>query len=175
MYFLPSDVRVLWLSHHLFHLLALLSVIRGLTTAALLLMLDLWSSRRIFFVETWSSGRILSSAVNFAAAVLWCLDTIISSVWRSIALSFGFQPQFLPADDVFPWSVYVVITFRTAALDTPNEVAVWLQIIIIIIIIYLSWSWATCWPVPVSCIQKPLQRSAMIPSASWGTAFHYPG
>jgi len=23
--------------------------------------------------------------------------------------------------------------------------------------------------------QKPLQRSAMIPSASWGIAFHYPG
>ena len=39
-----------------------------------------------------------------------------------------------------------------------------------IIIIYLSWSWATCWPVPVSRIQKSLQRSAMIPSASWGIA-----
>jgi len=36
------------------------------------------------------------------------------------------------------------------------------------IIIYLSWSWAACWPVPVSRIQKSLQRSAMIPSASWG-------
>ena len=45
---------------------------------------------------------------------------------------------------------------------------------IIIIIIYLSWSWATCWPVPVSRIQKSLQRSAMIPSASWGIVFHYP-
>ena len=31
-------------------------------------------------------------------------------------------------------------------------------IIIIIIIIYLSWSWATCWPIPVSRIQKSLQR-----------------
>jgi len=46
---------------------------------------------------------------------------------------------------------------------------------IIIIIIYLSWSWATCWPVPVSRIQKSLQRSAMIPSASWGIVFHYAG
>jgi len=36
-----------------------------------------------------------------------------------------------------------------------------------IIIIYLSWSWATCWPVPVSRVQKSLQRSAIIPSASW--------
>jgi len=48
-------------------------------------------------------------------------------------------------------------------------------IIIIIIIVYVSWSWATCWPVPVSRIQKALQRSTMIPSASWGVVFHYPG
>ena len=47
--------------------------------------------------------------------------------------------------------------------------------IIIIIIIYLSWSWATCWSVLVSRIQKSLQRSTMIPSASWGVVFHYPG
>jgi hypothetical protein len=30
-------------------------------------------------------------------------------------------------------------------------------------------------PVPVSRIQKSLQRSAMIPSASWGIVFHYRG
>ena len=44
-----------------------------------------------------------------------------------------------------------------------------------IIIIYLWWSWATCWSVPVSRIQKSLQRFAMIPSASWRIVFHYPG
>jgi hypothetical protein len=44
-----------------------------------------------------------------------------------------------------------------------------------IIIICLSWSWATCWPVPVSRVQKPLQMSAMIPSAGRGVVFHYPG
>jgi hypothetical protein len=44
---------------------------------------------------------------------------------------------------------------------------------IIIIIIYLSWSWATCWPVPVSRIHKSLQRSAIIPSASWGIVFSF--
>ena len=43
------------------------------------------------------------------------------------------------------------------------------------IIIYLSWSWATCWPVPVSRIQKSLQKSTMIPSASWTVVFHYRG
>ena len=40
---------------------------------------------------------------------------------------------------------------------------------------YFSWSWTTCWPVPISCIQKSLQRSTMIPSAGWGVVFHYPG
>ena len=45
----------------------------------------------------------------------------------------------------------------------------------LIIILYLSWGWATSWPVPVSRIQKSLQRSAIFPSASWGIAFHCPG
>jgi hypothetical protein len=31
-----------------------------------------------------------------------------------------------------------------------------------VIIVYLSWSWATCWPAPVSRIQKSLQRSTMV-------------
>ena len=44
-------------------------------------------------------------------------------------------------------------------------------IIIIIIIIYLPLNWATCWPVPVSGNQKSLQRSTMIPSASWEVYF----
>jgi hypothetical protein len=43
------------------------------------------------------------------------------------------------------------------------------------IIIYLSWSWITCWPVPVPRVQEPLQMSAMVPSASPGVVFHYPG
>jgi len=51
----------------------------------------------------------------------------------------------------------------------------WRLFIIIIMIIYLSWSWATCWPVPGSRVQKSLQKSAMILSASWGIAFQYPG
>ena len=38
------------------------------------------------------------------------------------------------------------------------------------IIIYLSSGWATCWPAPVSRIQKSLQKSALIPSASWGNS-----
>ena len=52
---------------------------------------------------------------------------------------------------------------------------IYIYIYIIFFIIYLSWSWATCWPVSVSHIQKSLQRSTMIPSASWTVVFHYPG
>jgi hypothetical protein len=54
-------------------------------------------------------------------------------------------------------------------------VCIYIYIYISYHIIYLSWNWATCWPVLVSCIQKSLQRSAMIPSASWGIVLHYPG
>jgi hypothetical protein len=123
MYIQSSDVHVLWSSIHLFHLLALLSVIRDLATAALQWVSDLWRSRWTFFVETGSSGWVLSSAVTFAAAVLWCLDTTLFNVWRSLSLNYGCRPQFF----LFPWSVYVVITLGTAALDTPNEVALWIQ------------------------------------------------
>jgi len=50
-----------------------------------------------------------------------------------------------------------------------------LMLTYVVITVYLSRSWATCWPVPVSRIQKSLQRSTMIPSTSRGVVFHYPG
>ena len=53
------------------------SVIGGLAIAALPRMLDLWNCRRTVFVETWSSRWILSSAVTFAAVVVWFSDTIL--------------------------------------------------------------------------------------------------
>jgi hypothetical protein len=46
-----------------------------------------------------------------------------------LLLSFGFRPLFLSADDVLSWFVYAIITLGIAALDTPNEVAVWLQML----------------------------------------------
>jgi hypothetical protein len=58
---------------------------------------------------------------------------------------------------------------------SPTYLKLHRKLLIIMIIIYLSCSRPTCWPVPVSRIQKSLQRSAMIPSASWGIVFHYPG
>jgi hypothetical protein len=42
----------------------------------------------------------------------------------SLLLGFGFGPLFLLADDVFPRFVYAVMTFGTAALETPHKVAV---------------------------------------------------
>ena len=56
-----------------------------------------------------------------------------------------------------------------------NKKKIIIIIVIIIITIYLSWCWAIYWPVPVSRIQKFLQRSATISSASWEIVFHYPG
>ena len=49
------------------------------------------------------------------------------------------------------------------------------KLILLITTIYLSRSWATCLPVPVSRIQKSLQRSTIVPSARWRVVFHYPG
>jgi len=103
------DFQVLPSLQHLFHLLVLFSVIKGLTNTAVLLMLDLWSPRMTVFVGTESSRWILSSAVTFAAAVLWFSDTVLFNVWRSLSHSFGFRPLFLLADDVRQWSVYVII------------------------------------------------------------------
>ena len=69
--------------------------------------------------------------------------------------------------------VYLFLFLLIKGLLPPSEKL--LRKIIIIIIIYLSWSWATCWPLPVSRIQKSLQGSTMIASASWEAVFHYPG
>ena len=58
------------------------------------------------FLWKWSSRWTLRSAVTFAAVLLWYIDKV------------------LLADDVLPWCVHVIITLETAALDTPNKVAV---------------------------------------------------
>jgi hypothetical protein len=81
----------------------------------------------MFFVETATSRWIMSSAVSFAAVVLWFLDTILFNVRLSLSLNICFQPLFRLADDIFPWFVYVVITLETAALDTPWPF--WLQML----------------------------------------------
>ena len=80
------------------------SVIRGLAIAALPWMLDLWSSCQTVFVEQ-SSRWMSSSAVTFAAVLLWFIDTILFSVRWSLSLNFGFWSLFLLADDVLPWCV----------------------------------------------------------------------
>ena len=62
----------------------LASVIKGFESAALPLMLTLWSSRTTFFVEKVSLKRALSSAVTFAAIILCSLATILFNVSRHL-------------------------------------------------------------------------------------------
>ena len=81
------------------------------------------------FLWNQSSRWISSSAVTFAAVLLWFTDTLLFNVQRSLSLGFGFWPLFLLDDDVLPWFVYVIITLETAALDTPNKVTVSLQML----------------------------------------------
>jgi hypothetical protein len=63
-----------------------------------------------------------------------------------------------------------MLSFSHTILPHVSDVTLWH----IIIIIYLSWSWATCWPIPVSHIQKSFERSTVSPSARWELVFHYP-
>ena len=124
-YFQSPDIHVLWSLHHLCNLSVLFSVIGGLAIIALLWMLDLWSSWTVFVGTAFFTSRwISSSAVTYAALVLCFLDTILFNVQWSLSLSFGFWPLFLQANDVFPWFVYAIITLETAALHTPNKVAI---------------------------------------------------
>ena len=105
--------------------------------------------------------KIGSVRANFKQLYLhthWKLDTCLYELIYS-------EQSILPPPKIFTNSSCVYIYMYT-------HIYIY---VITIIIIYLSWGWATCWPVPVSRIQKFLQKSAMIPSASWGIAFHYPG
>jgi hypothetical protein len=91
--------------------------------------------------------------INFNWSIWWLLSTrnCIIQKWKYVGYSWR-----VVWTTIKLWLIYVII-------------------IIITIIIYLSWSWATCWPVPVSRVQKPLQRSALVPFPSLGVVFHYPG
>jgi hypothetical protein len=122
------DVQVLWYHAIYFLPFSLFSIIRSLAIATLPWMLALWSPYQTIFVETGSTKWILNSAVTFDAVVLWFLDTILFNVWWSLSLSFGFQPLFLSADDVYPWFVYAFITLELL-LWYRNKVSVWLQML----------------------------------------------
>ena len=69
-------------------------------------------------------NRVLKMSIEFCCH-LCCNSTVIfRHSPLQCTLSFGFRPLFFLADYVFHWSVYAVITLETAALDTPNKVAV---------------------------------------------------
>jgi hypothetical protein len=110
--------------HHHLDIWALLSAIWGFAIAALLWVLDLWSSRQTVFMETRSSRWIFSSAVICAAVVLWIFETILLKLRRSHSVNVDFHPLFPLVDVVLPWFVYADVTLETVALDTPNNMAV---------------------------------------------------
>jgi hypothetical protein len=64
-----SDAQVLWWWHHV-HIYALLSVIKCLAIAALLWMLDMWSSCQTVFVET-----VFKIIIQFCCRL--CCSTVI--------------------------------------------------------------------------------------------------
>jgi hypothetical protein len=70
-YFQSSDIQVLWSSHHLYHLVALLSVIRDLAIAAQPWMLNLWFSlhcfcgKRVFKINTEFCCHLCCSSSHF--------------------------------------------------------------------------------------------------------------
>jgi len=77
-------------------------------------------------------------------------------------MTFWLQPSFDLAEPAGKTNYSHRRRRRRSGLKYMSSVAQ-ICLIIIIIIIHLSWSWATCWPFPVSRIQKCLQSSAIIP------------
>jgi hypothetical protein len=83
------------------------------------------TSRRTVFMETWSSRWIFSSAavhLCFGCSVIFSKQSF-SMQAQSLSVIVHLRPLLLFAD-VFPWFVYADITLETVALDTRNDVAV---------------------------------------------------
>ena len=94
-------------------------------------VLSSWKIVSLLGNNIWTSGNkssrwIMSSAVTFAAVVLWFSNTILFIV---LSRSFGFQPLFLLADDVFPWFLCAIITLETVALIHLIKWLFWLQML----------------------------------------------
>jgi hypothetical protein len=120
LHFQLCDIQVLWLWHHYLCIWALLSIIRNLAIAALLCMLDSWSSHWTVFVKTGSLRWIFSPA----AVVLRLYKTILLKVRWFLHVNVDFRPLFLFADVIFPWFMYADITLETVAIDTPTNAGV---------------------------------------------------
>ena len=73
------------------------------------LLLDCFCGNRIFKTNHEFSCHLCCSSSMI-------LYTIQFNIQWSLSLSFGFQPLFLLADDVFPWFVHSIIISQTAAL-----------------------------------------------------------
>jgi hypothetical protein len=77
------------------------------------------------FLKTGSSRRIISSAVNCAAIVAWIFGNNPSQCTYDLFLPMLiFAHCYSSLMLLFRWFVYADITLKTAALDTPNNVMV---------------------------------------------------
>jgi hypothetical protein len=106
---------------------------------------------------------------GWAPGPVWTPATDRITIPRSGSLVTTLDPVRYVAYNKYILFAVVYVTVLDSVCRFPLRFAFCAEIIIIII--RLSWSWATCWPVPISRIQKSRQRSAMIPSASWGIAY----
>jgi len=123
-YFQSSDVQVLC-SHHLFF--SPFSVVfsnESLTNCSSTVDVEFPKLPSDYFC----GNRVFEINAKFCCQLRCNSSTIFrhNPLQRKLplSLSFGFRPLFLSADDVFPSTVYAVVTLETAALDTPNKVAV---------------------------------------------------
>jgi hypothetical protein len=113
-------VQVLWSSHLLFRLLVLFSVVRGLATAALPWMLDLWN-----VVECFCRNRVFQMNIEFCRCCSSCVIFRHNLLQRTAMCFtyFSFSATIPIADDVFTWFIYAIVTLETAALDNQNTLA----------------------------------------------------
>jgi hypothetical protein len=80
------------------------------------------------FVKLTSENMFFKMNIQFCCH-LCCSSSVIfrnnpSNVWRSLSVTVDFHLLFLYADVFFPWFMSANITLETVALDTPNNVAV---------------------------------------------------
>ena len=80
MYFQSSVGQVLW-SHHFFHLQHVYNN-QGFSNCSSTMDVGFVKLLSDSFLWKWSSRWISSSAVTFAAVLLWFIDTILFNVWR---------------------------------------------------------------------------------------------
>jgi hypothetical protein len=79
------------------------------------------------FCGNWVIKIQFCCPVTCAGVVLWFFAIILLNIQQSLSVNVDFHPLFLFADIVFPWFTYADITSETVALDTPNDMAIFVR------------------------------------------------